>query len=43
MHGAIADDARAAKAHRNAWVLAALALLVYVGYIAWMFVRASAG
>jgi hypothetical protein len=43
MHGAIADDdaARAAKVRRNAWLLAAVAAAVYLGYIAWMAVRAS--
>ena len=41
---AIAEDAaRAAKARRNAWVLAGVAAFVYLGYIAWMFVRASTG
>ena len=38
-----ADAARAAKARRNAWLLAAVALAVYLGYIAWMAVRASGG
>jgi hypothetical protein len=36
------DTARAAKVRRNAWLLGAVAVLVYVGYIAWMAVRASA-
>ena len=36
-----ADAARAAKVRRNAWLLGAVALLVYLGYIAWMAVRAS--
>jgi hypothetical protein len=36
-------DARAAKARRNAWLLAGLALFFYVGYVAWMFVRANGG
>jgi hypothetical protein len=42
---AVADEdaARAAKARRNAWLLAGLALFFYVGYIAWMFVRANGG
>ena len=40
---AIADDARAAKARRNAWLLAGLALFFYVGYVAWMFIRANGG
>ena len=38
-----ADDALAATARRNAWLLAAVALAVYLGYIAWMAVRASGG
>jgi hypothetical protein len=37
------DAARAAKVRRNAWLLAAVAVLVYLGYIAWMAVRASSG
>lgn len=37
------DGARVAKARRNAWLLAGLAVLFYVGYIAWMFVRANVG
>jgi hypothetical protein len=42
--GAVADDAaRAAKVRRSAWLLAGLALFFYVGYMAWMFVRASSG
>jgi hypothetical protein len=36
-------DARAAKARRNAWLLAGLALFFYVGYVAWMFIRANGG
>jgi hypothetical protein len=33
-----------AKVRRNAWLLAGFAVFVYLGYIAWMFVRAgSAG
>jgi hypothetical protein len=35
------DAMRLAKARRNAWLLAGLAVFFYVGYIAWMFVRAS--
>ena len=38
-----ADAARAAKVRRNAWLLGAVAVLVYFGYIAWMAVRASSG
>ena len=37
------DAARLAKARRNAWLLAGLAAFFYVGYIAWMFIRANAG
>jgi hypothetical protein len=41
---AAADDAaRAAKARRNAWLLGGLAVFFYVGYIAWMFIRAQGG
>ena len=40
---AIAGDARAARARRTAGLLAGLALLFYVGYIAWMFIRANGG
>jgi hypothetical protein len=44
MHGAIAEDgARAAKVRRNAWLLAGLALVFYVGYMAWMLLRSSSG
>jgi hypothetical protein len=38
-----ADAARAAKARRNAWLLAGFAAFVYLGYIAWMFFRAPGG
>ena len=42
--GAVAEDAaRAARVRRNAWLLAGCAVLVYVGYIAWMFFRAQGG
>ena len=38
------DDAvRAAKVRRSAWLLTALAVSVYLGYIAWMFVHGSSG
>jgi hypothetical protein len=30
---------RAVKARRNAWRLAGVAVLVYVGYLAWMYLR----
>jgi hypothetical protein len=33
--------ARATKVRRSAWLLAGLAALFYVGYMAWMVVRAS--
>jgi hypothetical protein len=35
--------ARDSKVRRNAWLLAGVAMLVYVGYIAWMFVRSAGG
>jgi hypothetical protein len=45
--GAVAEGdagaARAAKVRRNAWLLGAVAVLMYLGYIAWMAVRASSG
>jgi hypothetical protein len=37
------DAARAAKVRRSAWLLAGLAVVFYLGYIAWMFVRSSSG
>ena len=37
------DAARAARARRNAWLLGGVAALVYLGYIAWMFVRGTSG
>ena len=37
------DAARAARVRRNAWLLAGCAVFVYLGYIAWMAVRASSG
>jgi hypothetical protein len=41
---AVADDAaRAARARRNAWLLGGVAAFVYLGYIAWMFVRGTIG
>ena len=36
------DAARAAKVQRNAWLLAAVAVAVYLGYIAWMAIRVGA-
>jgi hypothetical protein len=41
--GDAADAARAAKVRRNAWLLAGVAVFVYLGYIAWMFVRGTGG
>ena len=41
-HGAD-DAARVATARRSAWLLAGLAAFFYVGYIAWMFIRANVG
>ena len=38
-----ADAARAAKARRNAWLLGAIAVFVFLGYIAWMYLRAPGG
>ena len=35
--------AGAAKARRGAWLLAGVAVFVYLGYIAWMFIRANGG
>ena len=44
MHGASAEDAaHAARVRRNAWLLAGCAVFVYLGYIAWMFLRAAGG
>jgi hypothetical protein len=36
-------NARAAKARQSAWLLAAVAISVYLGYIAWMAIRAAGG
>jgi len=33
------DAARLAKARRNAWLLAGVAVFFYVGYMVWMYVR----
>ena len=38
--GAVADVARAARIRRSAWTLAALAASFYLGYIAWMLIKA---
>ena len=35
------NGARVAKARRNAWFLAGLAVFFYVAYMAWMVVRAN--
>ena len=32
-------NTRAAKARRNAWLLAGFAVLVYVGYMLWFMIR----
>jgi hypothetical protein len=37
------DPALTAKIKRNAWTIAVLAVLFYVGFIAWNVWRASAG
>jgi hypothetical protein len=37
------DAARLAKARRNAWLLAGIAVFFYVGYMVWMFVRGGIG
>jgi heme/copper-type cytochrome/quinol oxidase subunit 1 len=37
------DPALAARIRRNAWTIAALAVLFYVGFISWNLWRASAG
>ncbi len=34
-----AAAARAAKARRNAWLLAGFAVLVYLGYLLWFMIR----
>jgi hypothetical protein len=40
-HGRGAADA--ARIKRNAWILGALALAFYLGFIAWNLVRSTAG
>ena len=37
------DAARLAKARRNAWLLGGVAVLFYVGYMVWIFIRTSSG
>jgi len=37
------DAARAAKIRRSAWLLAGVAVFFYVGYMAWMVIRANVG
>jgi len=32
-----------AKARRSAWLLGAVAVLFYVGYMVWIFIRTSSG
>ena len=42
--GAVAEQlpsARAAKVRRSAWLLAGLAAFFYLGYIAWMILKAQ--
>jgi hypothetical protein len=41
--GADEDAVRAAKARRNAWLLGGVAVCFYVGYMAWIFIRAGGG
>ena len=38
-----ADAARAAKVRRSAWFLGGLAIFFYVGYMAWIYLRAGGG
>ena len=43
-HGADGHDGtRAARVTRSAWLLAAIALAFYVGYIGWFLFRGLAG
>lgn len=37
------EAARATRVRRSAWLLAALALAFYLGFIAWNLLRASLG
>jgi len=37
------DDARRAKARRNAWLLGGFALCFFLGYIVWMYFQAAGG
>jgi hypothetical protein len=37
------DGARAARVRRSAWLLGGCAVFVYLGYIAWVFLRAAGG
>jgi hypothetical protein len=39
--GAGEDAVRFAKARRNAWLLGGFAVLFYLGYMAWLLLRAS--
>lgn len=36
------DAARAAKVRRSAWLLAGIAVLIYVGYMVWFVVAGGA-
>lgn len=37
------DAARAAKMRRTAWLLGAFAVLFYLGYMTWMYLRSTSG
>jgi hypothetical protein len=37
------DAARAAKMRRTAWLLGAFAVLFYLGYMTWMYLRSASG
>jgi hypothetical protein len=37
------DAARAARMRRTAWLLAAFAVVFYLGYMAWMYLRTESG
>jgi hypothetical protein len=37
------DAARAAKIRRSAWLLGGLAVFFYLGYMAWIVIRAGGG
>ena len=42
-HARRREPAAAARIKRNAWMLAALAIAFYLGFIAWNLVRGTAG